>query len=122
MHTKLLPRLIATGALAAGLSVAGAVSGLASAHAVDGSGPVVTKGVNGSIDVDLSITEVQSLRLSANVQYTCADIIYPDSSGAVAVPTCTAALTSAADTYWRQHIAVHVNFHKDGTYTISGVR
>ena len=122
MTTKLAPRLIATGVLVAGFSVAGALAGIASAHATTLPAPTVTKGANGSIDVDITATDLMNLTMQAKASYTCSTVIVPDSSGAVAQGTCTTAVYDAATTYWRQHIGVHINFRTDGTYTVTARR
>ena len=102
MTTKLLPRLIATGALAAGLALGSAATGLATAHASTPPAPTVTKGgTNGSIDVTIGIIDLQNLQLQAQASSTCSTVIVPASSGVIGQATCTQAVYNAAKTYAR---------------------
>ena len=100
MTTNLATRLIATGVLAAGFTAASALAGLASsAHATTLPAPIVTEGSNGSIDVDLVATDLPNLTMQAKAQYACSSVIVPESSGAVALGTCTTAVWTAANDY-----------------------
>jgi hypothetical protein len=124
MTTKLLPRLIATGALAAGLALGSAATGLATAaHATTPPAPTVTKGgTNGSVNVFIGATDLMNLQLEPQASYTCSTVIVPASSGVIGQATCTQAVYDAAKTYARQHISVNIDFKTDGTYTTAAVR
>jgi hypothetical protein len=91
MTTKLLPRLIATGALAAALSGICAVTGLAtSAHAT----PVVTQGTGGSIEVTLPYADVHAAAAGVDAAQTlCKSQILPAANAlapySLRLDTCT---------------------------------
>jgi hypothetical protein len=120
MTAKLLPRLVATGALAAGLTAISAVSGLAtSAHAA----PVVSKGSNGSVNVTLSIVDIhQAAGSQATATAMCSSYIVPSADGVVAQGTCATAVYNTATSYLMSGARAYINFRTDGTYTSGAVR
>jgi hypothetical protein len=120
MTTKLLPRLIATGALAAALSGVSAVTGLAtSAHA----DPVVTRATGGGVAATLTIADVHAASRGQNVATTmCQTYIIPSADGLASNPTCGKAVYDAAVAYLGQGAQVRIVFHPDHTITTSAVR
>lgn len=96
MTTKLLPRLAATGALAAALTGVSAVTGLATpAHAsTPVATAVVTVAANGGIDEHLTYDQVTSAAASQlYARQLCQDTVVPSANavraGSLTLTTCT---------------------------------
>ena len=95
MTTSLLPRLIATGALAAGLSVGGAVAAASSSHAAS----PVTVEPDGTVLITLTYAQEQAAAVSqADAVPICSQTIVPAveaiSPGLLPAPICI------SNTWW----------------------
>jgi hypothetical protein len=116
MTTKLLPRLIATAALATALTGISAVSGLVtSAHAT----PLATQGPDGSIVVTLPYTDVQAATGEmSNAHTLCRDSIVPTvdtiSPHALPVTTCTTYTHFFAEHFLSSGKSVQITYSPDG--------
>ena len=119
--TKLLPRLLATGVLAAGFTAVSALVGLASsAHAA----PVVTDGrsIDGSLKVTLNITDLHlANRSEASADALCVNTIIPAANAIDASkihdPVCAQVVHQAGVTYVGQGVPVEISFYGDHTIT-----
>jgi len=119
--TKLLPRLVATGVLAAGFTVVSALAGLASsAHAA----PVVTDGrsIDGSLKVTLNITDLHlANRSEASADALCVNTIIPAANvidaSKIHDPVCVQVVHQAGVTYVGQGVPVEISFYGDHTTT-----
>jgi hypothetical protein len=125
MTTKLLPRLIATGALAAGLTAVSALTSLAnSAHAT--AAVTDARAIDGSIKVQLNISDLHmASRSQAIASGICTSQIIPVAStmdaDLVPYPVCAAVVYQAATTYVGQGVPVQISFYAGHT-SVSAVR